>query len=128
MLHGIGSDPAVAVPARAADGQELPELHLVDGRRLGVQAVGPGRGGAPVGHPQEQAQDELREAEPRPALLLRQEHHPQDGRQEIRLPLRLRSSKSLGVSPPFIRSSLSLRLRFVIRLDQSVPHHSFVSA
>ena len=40
-----------------------------------------------VGPQEEQAQDELREAEPRPALLLRQEHHPQDGGQALRLPL-----------------------------------------
>lgn len=39
---------------------------------------------------QEQTENELREAEPRPALLLPQEHHPQDGRQALRLPFRLR--------------------------------------
>ena len=38
-----------------------------------------------MGLPQEQAQDELREAVARAALLLRQEHHPEDGGQEIRV-------------------------------------------
>ena len=38
-----------------------------------------------MGCPQEQAQDELREAVARPPLLLRQEHHPQDGRQTLHL-------------------------------------------
>ena len=33
------ADPTVAVPAGAADGQELPALRRVDGRQLGVQAV-----------------------------------------------------------------------------------------
>ena len=42
-------------------------------------------GGQTVGIPQEQAQDELREAVARTALLLRQEHHPEDGGQEIRI-------------------------------------------
>lgn len=42
-----------------------------------------------MGRPQEQTKDELREAEPRSALLLRQEHHPQDIREEVRLPFRL---------------------------------------
>jgi len=60
----------VAVLAGAADGQIVPELHLVDGRRLGVQADRPGRGGPPVGRAQEQTKNELREAEPWPALLL----------------------------------------------------------
>ena len=75
----------MAVPPRAPHRQELPALHRMVRRRLGVQALGPGRGGAALGHPQEQAQNELREAEPRTALLLRQEHYPQDGRQTLRL-------------------------------------------
>ena len=48
-----------------------------------------GPGGSALGAAEEQAQDELREAEPRPALLLSQEHHPQDGGEALRLPLRL---------------------------------------
>lgn len=44
-------------------------------------------GGQALGSVQEQTQDELREAEPRPALLLPQEYHPQDCRQTLRLPL-----------------------------------------
>lgn len=46
-------------------------------------------GGQTLGPVQEQTQDELREAEPWPALLLPQEHHPQDGGQTLRLPLRV---------------------------------------
>ena len=43
-----------------------------------------------MGYEEEQAQDELREAQPRLALLLRQEHHPQDGGQALRVQVRLR--------------------------------------
>lgn len=39
-----------------------------------------------MGHSQKQTKNELREAQPRPALLLRQEHHPQDRWKAIRLP------------------------------------------
>ena len=46
-----------------------------------------------MGCPQEQAQDELREAVARPPLLLRQEHHPQDGRQAVRLPVCVRPAE-----------------------------------
>lgn len=46
-------------------------------------------GGQALGPVQEQTQDELRKVEPWPALLLPQEHHPQDGGQTLRLPLRL---------------------------------------
>ena len=91
--------PAVAVPAGAADRPQLPDLHLLDGRRLGVQAVRPGRGGPALGHPQEQAQDELREAVQGPALLLRQAHHPQDGRQEVRVPLHAGPGEDAGPHP-----------------------------
>lgn len=40
-----------------------------------------------VGQEEKQAQDELREVESWPALLLRQEHHPQDVGEALRLPL-----------------------------------------
>lgn len=53
-------------------------------------------GGKKVGCPQEQAQDELWETVARPALLLRQKHHPQDGRQTLCLPLRVRSQQPPG--------------------------------
>ena len=43
-----------------------------------------------MGSTEKQAEDELREAESRPALLLRQEHHPQDGGQALRVQVRLR--------------------------------------
>lgn len=49
-----------------------------------------------MGSVQEQTQNELREAEPRPALLLPQEHHPQNRWQAIRLPLRLRRPGHAG--------------------------------
>lgn len=57
-------------------------------------AVSPG--GPAVGSEEEQTQDELREAEPRPTLLLPQEHHPQDGGKTLRLPLRLRHTGHAG--------------------------------
>jgi len=83
------SDPAVAVPARTASGRVQPGRDLVDWWWLGVPDGWPGRGGTALGCAQEQAQDELREAESERALLLRQEHHPQDARQAIRLQVRL---------------------------------------
>uniref|UniRef100_A0A8D1T6R3 PNT domain-containing protein n=1 Tax=Sus scrofa TaxID=9823 RepID=A0A8D1T6R3_PIG len=54
-------------------------------------------GGPPVGQEEKQAQDELREAEPRSALLLRQKHHPQDLGQALRVPLRVRPPEPAGV-------------------------------
>lgn len=43
-----------------------------------------------MGHPQEQAQDELREVVAGPPLLLRQEYHTQDSREAVCLPVCLR--------------------------------------
>ena len=76
------TDPAVAVPAGAAVGLRERDVHHVGRDHVGrdfrrVQADRPGRGGAPLGRAQEQAQHELRQTEPRAALLLRQEHHDQ---------------------------------------------------
>merc|ERR1719319_1608699 len=92
-LPGLRPHPALAVPAGAAHRRRLPAGHRVDRRRLGVQAERPRRGGQAVGRQEEQAQDELREAEQGPEVPLRQEHHPQDQRQEIRLQVRLRPEK-----------------------------------
>ncbi|KAG7247055.1 hypothetical protein CRUP_015791, partial [Coryphaenoides rupestris] len=75
----------------------MPVMHQLDRQRLGVQADRPRRGSPAVGSPEEQAQDELREAEPRPALLLRQKHNPQDGGQAIRLLLHLRPAGAAGI-------------------------------
>lgn len=50
-----------------------------------------------MGHTEEQAEDELREAVARPALLLRQEHYTQDCRQALRLPVRLRPADTAWV-------------------------------
>ena len=97
LFHRIGPDPVVAIFTGIVDGQVVPELYFLDGRRLGIQAIRSGRSGTPLGHPQEQAQNELREIVAWSALLLRQEHHSQDGRQAIRLPFCLRSSKSFRV-------------------------------
>lgn len=58
-------------------------------------AVSPG--GPAVGSEEEQTQDELREAESWPAILLRQEHHPQDGWQTLRLPLCLQPARPAGI-------------------------------
>lgn len=97
MFHRLRADPAVAVPTGVTDGQDVSGVHFLDRRRLGVQAHGPGRGRAALGCAQEQAQDELREAQPRSPLLLRQEHHPQDGGQALCLPLCVRSTGHAGV-------------------------------
>lgn len=169
----LWSNPAVAVFTGATSGLGLPNVHLLDWRRLGVQDVRPHRGedpehspylslslshartelewsmsqkdtqlgfdwnkikpsvmdlqsfvfinasaplktsssstpcfistptgGQALGPVQEQTQDELWEAEPRPALLLPQEHHPQDGWQTLCLPLRLRRAGHAGKDGP----------------------------
>lgn len=54
-------------------------------------------GGPPVGKAEKQAQDELREAEPGFTLLLRQEHHPQDVGEALRVPLRVRPPELAGL-------------------------------
>ena len=85
------SAPAVAVPSGVANGSQLPRLHCLDQPRVGVQAFRPRGGGPAVGLEEEQTQDELRQAQQRSPLLLRQEHHPQGTRKEIRVPICLRS-------------------------------------
>lgn len=82
----------MAVSPWASHRQNLPAHHQLDGRRLGVQALRPGRGGASLGQAKEQTEDELWEVKPRTQVLLRQEHYPQDGRQTLRLPFCLRSA------------------------------------
>ncbi|XP_068035643.1 transcriptional regulator ERG isoform X3 [Anomalospiza imberbis] len=95
------ADPAVAVPAGAAVGQLQLQLHHLGGHQRRVQDDGPRRGGAALGRAEEQAQHELRQAEPRPALLLRQEHHDQGARQALRLQIRLpRHRPGAAASPP----------------------------
>ena len=93
------SNPVVAVPAWNVDRQGLPASDSLDRWRMGVQDVRPGRGGTEVGCPQKQAEDELREAEPQRPILLRQEHHPQDGRKEIRLQIRLWPRQAARIRP-----------------------------
>lgn len=57
----------------------------------------PATGGPPVGKEEKQAQDELREAQPGSALLLRQEYHQQDVREALRVPLRVRPAELAGL-------------------------------
>jgi len=90
VLYRQRSDPAVAVLAGTPSGRDQPRRHLMDRRRLGVPHGGPGRGRSTLGRAEEQAEDELRETESQCPVLLRQEHHPQDARQALRLSLRLR--------------------------------------
>ena len=80
MLRSAGA-PALTIVAmlRSADG---PALIIVAMLR---SAGGPRRGGQAMGGAEVQAQHELRQAESRVTLLLRQEHHDQGARQEIRL-------------------------------------------
>ena len=54
-------------------------------------------GCAALGFAEKQAQDELREVESGVALLLRQEHHPQDGGQAVRVQVRLRPAVLAGL-------------------------------
>ena len=54
-------------------------------------------GGSTVGYEEEQAEDELREAVAGPPLLLRQEYHPQDCRQKVRVVASIAKSKRLGL-------------------------------
>ncbi|CAM4695903.1 unnamed protein product, partial [Lepidochelys olivacea] len=93
-------DPAVAVPAGAAVGQRQRRVHHVGGHQRGVQDDRPGRGGETLGRAQEQAQHELRQAEPGPALLLRQEHHDQGAREALRLQVRLPGHQPGPAEPP----------------------------
>ena len=50
-----------------------------------------------MGCPQEQAQDELREVVPRPALLLRQKHYPQDRGQAVCVQICVRLAEPFGL-------------------------------
>ncbi len=84
-----GPNSAVAVPARAAVGREQRQHNRLGGHQRRVQAHRSGRGGASLGRAQEQAEHELRQAESRSALLLRQEHHDEGARQAIRVQVRL---------------------------------------
>ena len=81
------SDTTVAVLTGAVDWCQQSARHLVDRQRLGIPSQRPRRDRASLGRAQEEAEDELRETEPRPALLLRQEHHTQDGRTTLCLPV-----------------------------------------
>lgn len=54
-------------------------------------------GGTEVGKEEKQAKNELRKAQPRPTLLLRQEHHPQDFGEALRVSLRVRPAEPAGV-------------------------------
>lgn len=64
---------------------------------MGVQVDRPRRSSPTMGYPEEQAEDELREAVARAALLLRQEHYTQDCRKTLRLPVRLRPTDTTWV-------------------------------
>lgn len=62
---GQRADPAVAVPARAAQRPAERVVHHVGGHQRRVQDGGSRRRGPAVGRAQEQAQHELRQAESR---------------------------------------------------------------
>lgn len=76
---------SVAVPAGAVAEQPVRAHHLVDQHGRRVQAAQRRRGCPALGPPQEQAQHELRQAEQGAQVLLRQEHHPESPRTEVRL-------------------------------------------
>jgi len=54
-----------------------------------------GAGGAEMGRSEEPTGNELRQAEPVTSLLLRERHHAEGRRRTLRLPVRLRSGRSL---------------------------------
>ena len=58
--------------------------------RLGIQNHRPPGGRPPLGGTKKQTHDELREAQPRSAVLLRQEHHQESAESAIRVSVRVR--------------------------------------
>lgn len=54
-------------------------------------------GSSALGKEEKQTQNELWETQSGPALLLRQEHHPQDSRQALRLPLCVQPAGPAGI-------------------------------
>lgn len=89
MFHRQWTHTVVAILVGTVDRSRVQGVHFVDGRRLGIQTDRSGRSSPQMGRAQEQTENELRETESRPALLLRQEHYTQDGRQKIRVQIRL---------------------------------------
>lgn len=100
MFHWLWTNSIVAISPGALDRQNLPELYFMDGGWMGIQAHGPRWGCQEVGNSQEQAQDELREAESWPALLLRQEHYPQNCGQTLRVSLCVSANKFIYSTSP----------------------------
>ena len=85
-------DPTLAVSPRAADRQREPILHQMDQQAgLGIQNHRPPRGRPAMGGTKKQTHDELREAQPRSTILLRQEHHQEGAKSAIRVSVRVRS-------------------------------------
>lgn len=62
LFHRQRTDTAVAIPVGVADRPVVQVIHILDGRRLGVQTDRSGRGGSPVGRAQKQTENELRKA------------------------------------------------------------------
>lgn len=60
MFSRLWPDPAVAVSAGIVERLQQRRVHHVGGHQRGVQADRPGRGGAPLGREEIQAQHELR--------------------------------------------------------------------
>ena len=95
IQHGL-TDSAVAVSPRAPHRQREPVLHQVDHQTwLGIQDHRSSRSCQEVGGEEEQTNDELREAQPRSEVLLRQEHHQESAESALRVPLCLWSRVSL---------------------------------
>ena len=79
----------MAVSVRATARQAAREHYSLGGARGGVQVAGPRGCVDAVGRAQEEAQHELRQAESRHSLLLRQEDHAQGSGQALRLQVQL---------------------------------------
>lgn len=65
----IQADPVVALHLGIAPEGRIPRCHRLAGRLRRVRHQGPGRGGPPVGRPEVQTPDELRQAEQSPEVF-----------------------------------------------------------
>ncbi|KAI1229630.1 hypothetical protein IHE44_0011013, partial [Lamprotornis superbus] len=85
----LAADPAVALHPGAAAAGAVPRGHRLAGRLRRVRHQGPRRGGPAVGGAQVQAPHELRQAQPRPQVLLQQADPAQDQGEALHLQVQL---------------------------------------
>ena len=92
------SDPAVAVPPGPPHLPRQEPPHPLDWQRLRVPHPPPRGDRQTLGRPQEQASHELRQALPRPPLLLLKGDHGQGPREETHVQVHLRRPQLPAVS------------------------------